>query len=209
MPFQPTTQLEAVNIILATIGEAPVNTLSAPMTSDASLALACLNEHTKAVQTEGYPWNVDTNVTLTCDASGNLFLASNTANVEINRRRYPNIEPVVRATSSGTQQLYDRRNQTNSFAAYGSLVADRITYWLDWTALPEAARRYILIKASRVFADRSVGAETTHQFTEEDERNAKRSMDAVRVDMDSMNILNSPSTLSSLYRGGMSGRLIF
>lgn len=203
MPFADTTQLEAVNIMLATIGEAPVDTLTGPMTTDASLALACLNEHTKSVQSDGYPWNTDVNVTLPMDASGNIFLASNTALVEVNKSRYSNVWPILRPQANGMKQLYDRRNQTYSFSQLpGGLIADRIVYWLDWTQLPEAARRYVLIKAARTFADRSVGAETIHQFTAADEMNAKRAIEANKVDMDQMNIFQSPSTSQMLFRGG-------
>jgi hypothetical protein len=88
MPFAPSTQLSAVNIILSTIGEAPVSSLIGSLPLSASVALAALNEQVNAVQLDGYWYNCDTQVTLPQDASGNVFLAPNLTKIEVNRRQY-------------------------------------------------------------------------------------------------------------------------
>jgi hypothetical protein len=205
--FGPTTQLEAVNTILATIGEAPVASLSGPLTSDASLALGCLNEITKLVQTDGLPWNTEKNYPLTRDTNGRIYLPSNTAGVEINRRTYSTIEPVMRYNANGLPFLYDRLNQTDVFTV--DLVADRLVRWLNWSELPEPARRYIAMRASRLFSDRSVGATTTHQYTEQEVMDAKRAMEASKTDTDEYNILTSPDTINWISRGGPSSPRFF
>ena len=43
---------------------------------------------------------------------------------------------------------------------------------LDFPALPEPARRYITLRASRIFHDRVVGANELHKFYQEDEQEA-------------------------------------
>jgi hypothetical protein len=48
----PTTELEAVNTILSTIGESPVSSLGDQMTVDAVLAQNILHEVSREVQTE-------------------------------------------------------------------------------------------------------------------------------------------------------------
>ena len=202
MSFTPSSQLAAVNIILSTIGEAPVNTLIGTLPLSASIASAALNEQANAVQLDGYWYNTDTNVTLPLDANGNVWLPANVAKVEINRQRYAGKEIVMRPQLNGQNQLYDRRNQTYNFADLVTVIADRIVYILDWSQLPESAKRYMTIRAARIFADRWVGAETVHQFTAADELNAKRAMDAHKSDEDELNILSSPSTAQALYRGG-------
>lgn len=207
MAFTPSTQLSAVNVILSTIGETPINSLLGSLPLSASVALNALNEQVNAVQLDGFWYNQDTNVTLAADANGNVFLPPNTAKIEINRRRYAGKElvnrPQYNASGNTTNQLYDRRNQTYNLSSIpGGVIADRIVYILDWSQLPESAKRYMTIRAARVFADRWVGAETVHQFTAADELNAKRAMEAHKSDEDELNILQSPSTNEALYRGG-------
>jgi len=126
MSFRPSSQLSAVNIILSTIGEAPVNTLVGTLPLSASIAFAALNEQANAVQLDGYWYNTDTNVTLPLDGSGNVWLAQNVAKIEVNRLRYAGKEIVMRPQLNGQNQLYDRRNQTYNFADLGTVVADRI-----------------------------------------------------------------------------------
>jgi hypothetical protein len=144
--FGPTTQLEAVNTILATIGEAPVASLTGPMTSDAPLALGCLNEITKLVQTDGLPWNTERLPAHARRERPNLPPVQHGG-----RRDQPPVlhdhPPVMRYNASGLPYLYDRLNQTDTFTT--DLVADRLVRWLDWAELPEAARRYITMRASR------------------------------------------------------------
>jgi len=52
-----TSKLSAVNTLLAIIGEAPVNSLNAPLTGDASLAERTLDEVSREVQGAGWSWN--------------------------------------------------------------------------------------------------------------------------------------------------------
>ena len=44
-----------------------------------------------------------------------------------------------------------------------------VVFLLDFSKIPEQAKRYITIRASRVFHDRTLGANTLHKFSKEDE----------------------------------------
>lgn len=195
-----TTQLQAVNIILATIGEAPLDSLSGATTGDAQMAATTLDEVNKECQVQGWYFNTDKNYPLTRDVNMNIWLPANTARLQIDRARYSNIEPIMRPMPNGLNQLYDRLNRTYVFNV--DLVAQRIVWFQDWTQLPESFRRYCVIRAARIFADRSVGAETMHQFTAADEANSLRILKADFADTDQLNILSSPSTQDMLFRGG-------
>ena len=59
----PTTELQAVNIMLSVIGEAPINTLAGSTTTDVSIAINLLNETSLSVQSMG--WNFNTHTTTT------------------------------------------------------------------------------------------------------------------------------------------------
>ena len=52
-----TTQLEAINTMLSTIGEAPVNSLTGSLPVDASMAVNILNEVNREVQSAGWKFN--------------------------------------------------------------------------------------------------------------------------------------------------------
>ena len=56
----PTSELQAVNIMLSTIGEAPVNSITGTTTVDVSTAKNILNETSMSIQSQG--WNFNTHV---------------------------------------------------------------------------------------------------------------------------------------------------
>ena len=52
-----TTELEAVNTILSTIGEAPINSLTGALPVDATVAKNVLSEIAREVQSAGWHFN--------------------------------------------------------------------------------------------------------------------------------------------------------
>ena len=58
----PTTELQAVNTMLSTIGEAPVNSITGTTTVDVSVAKNILDETSMSIQSQG--WNFNTNYEL-------------------------------------------------------------------------------------------------------------------------------------------------
>ena len=51
------TELEAVNILLTTIGEAPVNTLTGNQVTDVTVATQVLLEISREIQSQGWHFN--------------------------------------------------------------------------------------------------------------------------------------------------------
>ena len=47
-----------------------------------------------------------------------------------------------------------------------------VVYLLPFNEIPEQAKRYITIRSARVFHDRTLGANTLHKFSTEDEARA-------------------------------------
>lgn len=58
MATSPTTVLEAVNTMLSSIGEAPVNSLASGF-EDAELAESIINNVNREVQSKGFVFNTD------------------------------------------------------------------------------------------------------------------------------------------------------
>ena len=81
-------ELEAVNTILSTIGEAPLNSLSGSLPVDGTMAKNVLSEISREVQSAGWHFNTHYKSTLTRDTNNNIPVATNVVRVELD----PNLE---------------------------------------------------------------------------------------------------------------------
>jgi|TARA_Y100000296_G_scaffold58232_1_gene67079 hypothetical protein len=160
------TELEAVNTMLVTIGEQPVSSLdNLAGLQDASIARQILSNISRAVQSKGWVFNLDLQVTYTPDSNGQIILGSNVIRIDSTSK--------VRSTSKDIVErggrLYDRERNTSVFT--DAVKVDRVVV-LNFDDLPEAARRYIATRSARVFHDRVVGSGELHRFFQEDEGQA-------------------------------------
>ena len=73
----PTTELQAVNIMLSVIGEAPINTLAGSTTTDVSIAINLLNETSMSVQSMGWNFNTHYNYSVSAVSYTHLTLPTN------------------------------------------------------------------------------------------------------------------------------------
>jgi hypothetical protein len=172
-----TTKLEAVNIIISVIGEAPVNTItgvSLPVT--AIQAISMLDETSKAVQSEGWHCNTEHEYELTPDSvTSKITLPQNTLKFDLDPLLYTDSDPVQRGL-----KLYDRKNHTEIWT---KSVKGSITFELEFEDLPEQLRHYVTVKSARVFANRFIGTREIEGFTLREEVEAK----ARAIDSDSEN----------------------
>lgn len=176
------TELEAVNILLGTISEAPVNTLSGESVMEVSQARAVLREISHAVQSVGWWFNTEKDYPLLPNDAGQIVLADNMVDVDVDYAVFQNLDLVERAG-----KLYDRIGHT--FTISRSLKAT-VTFLLEFEELPEQARRHIAIRAARVLQARNVGSETLEGFTQRDEFVSLANLkdkDAANADFSAMN----------------------
>lgn len=165
--LSPMTDLEAVNRMLASIGQAPVSTLDLPGVTDASKASQQLLEAARDVQTVGWSWNTDYGYTLTPDGTtGYILLPNGTLDVDASDAT---ANVVVRENPDGVLALYDADNQTFVFTAP---VAVDIIWGFDFNSLPQAARSYIATAAARRFQAQLVNSPVLDRFNAEDEDRA-------------------------------------
>ena len=194
-----TSKLDAVNTLLSIIGEAPVNSLTAPLPGDASLAERILNEISREVQGAGWSWNTMLYDSIPLDTvTGQSNLPSNTLAVRFNPLAYPDQRFVLRGT-----RLFDRlRNSydlraTASVAVVGTatnLVAE-IVEELDWDSIPETGRRYIMIRAGRIFANRAVTSSSIEAYTAEDEKEALKILKRTEDMSQNYNFISGPDDM--------------
>ena len=69
-----------------------------------------------------------------------------------------------------------------------------ITWFLEFTELPETARRYITIRAARIFQDRMLASETLHAFHQVDELSALSALKEHEGDTRDHSIFDNYST---------------
>ena len=168
MALSPTTELEAVNTMLTSIGEQPIQNLDdlAGLT-DASIARQILSNVSRAVQSRGWVFNTDLDKVMTPNSSGEIVLNDTILRVDTTTRmRDPDNDIIERG-----RRLYDRQKNTDKFDE-GTEVKCNLIIYLNFKDLPEPARRYISIRAARIFHDRVVGSGELHRFYQEDELQA-------------------------------------
>ena len=168
MALSPTTELEAVNTMLTSIGEQPIQNLDdlAGLT-DASIARQILSNVSRAVQSRGWVFNTDLDKVMIPNLEGEIVLNDTILRVDTTTRmRDPDNDIVERG-----RKLYDRQTNSPKFEE-GTKVKVNLIIYLNFKDLPEPARRYISIRAARIFHDRVVGSGELHRFYQEDEMQA-------------------------------------
>lgn len=167
------TELEAVNTVLATIGEAGVSSLSddVEQVSDQAHAQRTLKEVSRDVQSEAWTWNTDVNVKINPTAQGTYVVPTNTLTVDFSPNTYPDTQYVMRG-----RRVYDRNSQRYDFAsvvANAPITAAKVVSQLAWDELPHAAQQYITIRSARIFSDRYVASSIVFTYTVADEDQAR------------------------------------
>lgn len=182
MPVIASTELDAINTMLTTIGESPVNSISAS-TADTRIAQLILHEVDRATQIKGWNWNTETDVVLTPNVNTtHISLANNVVRVSIDKRTYTNIDVVQRGT-----RLYDKKNKTFDFK---SPIKAQIVHLLPFTDLPEQARYYIVVRSARLFQQRMIGDATGSAFSAEEETTALMALQDSEDETANHNIFN-------------------
>ena len=156
-----TLRLEAVNTMLSVVGSPPVNSLSDEKPLHVTMAEQILDETIRETQALGWNFNTLRRVRHTPDASKRIVLDSNVI-WAVDETRSTNL-------SARGRYLFDLTGNTFDFESAVSLT---LRVCLDWDELPEPARRYIIIRAGRVFQQRLVGSVKLDGFSARDEEQA-------------------------------------
>ena len=191
MAVAATTELECINIMLAAIGEAPINSLIGTLPVDARIAQSTLNEVNKSVQSEGWSFNTEIDVPLSRNGSNQINIPTNVLRVDANIHQHPTIDPIQRGL-----KLYDRQN--NKFEFDEDLICT-VVYFRDFDEIPEPARHYINIQAARKFVDRLVSEQALRTYTQQDEQRARAILMETDLANGDHNILRGDPSLTSIF----------
>lgn len=155
------TELQAVNRMLAAVGEPPVSSLTDVAIPEVEQAKNTLTLVVMDVLSRDWSFNSDSNYPLPPDSMGVITAPSNALRVDATA---PHNDVQVR---SG--KLYDRRNQTFIFTE--PVLAD-VSWKLPFAELPYPAQAYITIKAARQFQREYLGSNSMDRMTEQEEAEA-------------------------------------
>jgi len=185
MSLSPTTKLEAVNTMLTSIGEQPIQNLNdLAGLSDASIAEQILDNVSRAVQSRGWVFNTDIGIKKTPNQYKEIDLDPSELRVDTQSLvREGDKDYVERG-----RKLYDRVKNTFKFDKGVTL---NIIKLLTFDDLPEPARRYIAIRSARIFHDRVVGSGELHRFYQEDEFGAYQALLEYEGDVADYNIFDN------------------
>jgi len=205
MGLTRTTELEAVNTMLSVIGEAPINSLEASQqTTDVSMAKKLLTEVSREIQSGSWDFNREYDVILTPDIDNNINIATNVARIDV--------EPENSASSGTSLIQYIQRgdklyNKTDKTYTITNTLKCTVTYMLSWADLPQTARHYIMIRASRKFQDRVVGSEKHHEFNQIDEYQALVTFKDAETDGGDFSIFDNYDVYRVIDRGNVRDRI--
>lgn len=198
----PTTELEAINLMLASIGEAqlPSGTdLSTATQADVELAINTLKDTTREVQRKGWKFNTEGGLevapTSTVDwedtdgvtTTLNVFklpsgilkwsqtLCSENGDLDLTER----LSKQYVESLSPVLVLYDlAKNRDGADEGTYPFVYLDVVAGCNFEQMPEVARRFVAIRAARALAQRALGSDTLSRFAQGDEASAYRDLES-------------------------------
>ena len=177
------TKLEAVNIILDSIGETPVSSLESGL-PDAESAETKLNEIDKTVQAKGWHQNTELNLQLMPDSNKNIVVANNYLRVDTTgTTKNINVTP---RTSSNQAMLYNVKDQTFEFTQ--NLYCD-VVLLLDFEDLTLELSSYIAYRAARKYQESQMQSTVLDGFTVRAEMEAYAALMDAETENEDTNIL--------------------
>lgn len=183
--FSQDPTLEAVNEIISSVGSPPINSLSNITNVDGIDALRMLNKTSRRIQSTGWEWNRQDNVTFIPDALTNKIA-------------YPNDIIKTIATNRLIRKdgyFFDLDANTDRFTS--SITITELVRELDFNDLPEAARDYITAVTARDFQRIKVGSVEADQSLAQREAEALVRLNALEIDMGQFNLYENNETVSS------------
>lgn len=181
-------KLEAVNIMLASIGEGRVNSISgetADLPPDVGNAIEILDEITKDVMQSGWSFNTDLDYTFTRDSDNEITLPDSVLWIDPDPYQNGTMKPVQRG-----QRIYDTK--AKSFTLAQNVRCSRVIHNLGWEDIPHPMQNYIAKRASRTYGARVGRSQEILQATALEEQAALREAKRLYSAQSKPNMLNSP-----------------
>ena len=167
-PTVAQTKLDAVNLMLASIGQSPVNTLSDTLPKDVTKAVVALDSALREVLTQGWSFNSDHLYSMSVDGTDRIAVPA--AALQIDPSYGEDYVPRYDSNSPSGMFLYDRVK--NAFNEFTVAIKVDIVWAFEFEQIPQHARQYVATKAARKYQSGIMASAILHQFTRDDESEA-------------------------------------
>lgn len=191
-PTSVMTRLDAVNSLLASIGQSPINTLVSPIPKDAAQAEIVIDTVLREVLTLGWSFNTDKDYTLIPDGNNNILVPANAMFLDPESQA----KDYVIRYENGVAKLYDRDNNTFTIE---SKVDCRIVWAFEFEEVPQPVRQYVTARAGRIFQSQIVGSQILYQYTAELEAEAYANFKRMERRQKKHNMIAGTAIASRLY----------
>lgn len=230
----PTTELEAINGMLAAIGESPIDQteLETPTLPDTIMAVNILTDTHREVLGMGWRFNTEFGFEVQAEASTYAWTGSDgsTATLLIflqpsdlltfemtPTHKQTHLEVGIRPArdetlSEGSDRVfYDKLQNRDGFESDNiqddALYLDAV-FLMDYEDAPESFRRYCAVKATRRFQVSVMGSDKLDRFADRDEFLALRNLKRDQGRQERFNIFrNMPAVRGRYRRPVFTGRL--
>ena len=165
------TEIDAVNSILMSVGESPVNTLTV-QSPEVAIAQKTLRQVCREIQAEGWSYNTENEYPIDLDTNNQCIVPNNVLQIDLNIYQHGKDYNVVKRSDNGVQKIYDKKNHSFTFENCTKLYFD-IVWMFKFEDLPQAFKDYVTAKATRVAAVRMVSSTEAAKLLEADEAYAR------------------------------------
>lgn len=187
MNTQIGNELDAINYMLAAIGEHPVSTVDTNGISEASLAYNVLTQVTREVLTVGFTCNTENDYPFAPDIDGNITLPPSLL-------RFTGTTDLVKRGG----KLYDRVNHTSTFTNTQKLTA---IWMLPFDEIDEHIKNYIAARAALRFITQVLGSDTLVSLNGPSEEQARAAMNSAEWTIRPVTIFDSSDMQSAKRKG--------
>ena len=186
------TELNDINQVLASIGQAPVTTTE-QTNPDVAIVTNTLDQVSREVQAEGWTCNQEGYVPTPPDAEGYILVPNNVIRLDLSKNfKNEHYDSVQRQG-----YLYDRRNHTYiwDFTPECDYV-----YELIWDDLPQPIRSYVVARASVLVSQRLIGDPTQLQALQQQEIYCRSNALEYDTDQGEYSFFGCPDGRGNFYR---------
>lgn len=184
-----TTELDAVNIVLSSIGSDPVNSLDDESDVDISNALLMIERVSRDIQRKGWDFN-----------RGDYTLYP-----DVNTKRIQWDKNIIRFRNAEDDKVYAKRgdfikNLTDNTFEFDDPITLEVTMALDFDDLPDCFRSYIAARAALDFQAKFMGDANVSSDLQYNLQEAWADIVQYDMDMGDYNMLQLTNVASVLQR---------
>ena len=168
------TELDAVNQILSSVGQAPVTTLDM-QNPEVYTALQSLRDVSREVQSEGWVFNSENCVKFVRNTDNTITVPNDVLQITVNKDKHRDNYNIIKKDGKLYDKYHHKFDDREEFKFDKDIYCD-VIYFYRFNNLPFAFQAHITAKAARKVATRLVGDPALVQVLAIDEEQTKNAM---------------------------------